>query len=66
MTTPDEQALDAAALIDALDQAAAEHALDVEVLGGMHDDELTYLASVEEFDDPVTDGIECASHMRTD
>jgi hypothetical protein len=45
-------------LAQALAQAEAERAADVEALGAMTDDELRYLAEAGDLPDPDTDGVE--------
>lgn len=56
---PPADAAGAAALVEALADAAAEHDTDVVALGTMTDDEVAYLAAVDTLRDPDTEGVGC-------
>jgi hypothetical protein len=42
-----------------LEEAHAAYLADLEMLGGMSDDQLAYLDGLGELPDPLTDGLEC-------
>lgn len=56
MSDPTDE--DIAALADVLVGADADRAGDLEVVAAMSDGEQSYLARVDELEDPATDGIE--------
>jgi hypothetical protein len=47
---------------DYLESAQAERAADIDALADMTDDQLDYLARIDELPDPITDGLDCGDH----